>query len=91
MAKIYVRERTQVGRGEGRPRLAIVASSGIDLKIYQLHIRRTELEKLAEDAGAEIVYLPRGANAEEDEAARAEPGHRPAQGRRPRHRHMQAD
>ncbi len=86
MAKIYVRERTDVGRGAGRPRLAIVASSGIDMKIYQLHIRRAELEKLAADAAAEIVYLPRGENAEEDEAARTEGGHGKGQGRR-RHRH----
>ncbi len=65
MAKLYVRERRDVGPGAGRPRFAIVAASGADLHIYQMHIRKAELEKLAADVGAEIVYLPRGEHAQE--------------------------
>lgn len=60
MSKLYVRHRRHVGQGAGRPRFAIVASHGVDLRVYKTRIRRAELEKLAEDLPAEIVYLPRG-------------------------------
>ena len=60
MSKLYVRHRRHAGKGAGRPRFAIVASQGADLRVYKTRIRRDELEKLAEDLGAEIVYLPRG-------------------------------
>ena len=67
MSKIFVRERQHVGQGAGRPRFAVVAVEGIDLKIYIPHIRKIELEKLAEAVGAEVVYLPRGEKAGEQE------------------------
>ena len=67
MSKIYVRERQHVGPGAGRPRFAVVAVEGTELKIYIPHIRKIELEKLAEAVGAEIVYLPRGEKAGEQE------------------------
>jgi len=60
MSKIFVRERKHVGEGAGRPRFAIVAAQGTDLHVYHTFIRRAELEKLAEEMGAEIVHLPRG-------------------------------
>ena len=66
MAKIFVRERRQVGPGAGLPRFAVVAVLGTDLRIFARHIRKAELEKLAEEASAEIVYLPRGEHAQED-------------------------
>jgi hypothetical protein len=66
MAKIFVRERRQVGPGAGLPRFVVVAALGTDLRIFVRHIRKAELEKLAEEAGAEIVYLPRGEHAQED-------------------------
>ena len=65
MSKLYVRHRRHAGKGAGRPRFAIVASQGADLRVYKTRIRRDELEKLAEDLGAEIVYLPRGERVEE--------------------------
>jgi hypothetical protein len=83
MGKLYVRERRDVGQGAGRPRFAIVAASGADVHIYQTHIRKAELEKLAADLGAEIVYLPRGEHAEEA-GTEAESGRR--HGRRHRGR-----
>ena len=58
MSKIFVRERQNVGQGAGRPRFAVVAVEGMDLKVYTQHIRKIELETLAEAVGAEIVYLP---------------------------------
>ena len=66
MGKIFVRERLKVGRGEGKPRFVVSATEGVDLKIYTIHLRKTELNALAEAVGAEIVYLPRGEDAEED-------------------------
>ena len=67
MSKIFVRERQNVGQGAGRPRFAVVAVEGTDLKVYTQHIRKVELETLAEAVGAEIVYLPRGEKAGEQE------------------------
>jgi hypothetical protein len=80
MSKIFVRERRHSGQGAGRPRFAIVAVEGVDLKIYTPHIRKVELEKLAEALGAEVIILPRGENAGEGEAQ--EGGHGRRRGRR---------
>jgi hypothetical protein len=60
MAKIFVRERTRVGKGEGQPRFAIVGVHGSDLKFFQLHVRKSELDTIAQAVGAEVVMLPRG-------------------------------
>ena len=67
MSKIFVRHRRHVGEGAGRPRFAIVAAQGVDLKVFKTRVRRAELEKLAAETGAEIVYLPRGEYAMEPE------------------------
>jgi len=67
MSKIFVRHRRHVGQGAGRPRFAIVAAQGVDLKVYKTRIRRSELEKIASETEAEIVYLPRGEYAEAEE------------------------
>jgi len=58
--RIFVRQRRDVGQGAGRPRFAIVAVQGSDLKVFQSHVRRAELEAIAEQIGAQVVYLPRG-------------------------------
>jgi hypothetical protein len=63
MSKIFVRQRRHVGQGAGRPRFAIVAVQGADLKVFRSRVRRAELEKIAAEIGAEIVYLPRGEQA----------------------------
>lgn len=60
MTKIFVRERTRIGKGEGLPRLAIVGVEGGDLKIFQVHVRKSELDAIAQAIDAEIVMLPRG-------------------------------
>jgi hypothetical protein len=60
MSKLFVRERRQIGPGAGQPRFRVVASEGLDMRIYVPHMRRVELEQLASAAGAEIVYLSRG-------------------------------
>lgn len=83
MSKIFVRERRQVGPGAGMPRFAVVAALGTDLRIFARHIRKAELERLAEEAGAEIVYLPRGEHADEEgeSGQHGTVGGRPAGGR----------
>ena len=65
MSKIFVRERRHAGRGTGRPRFAIIAVQGTDLKVFKSRVRRAELETIAAEIGAQIVYLPRGEQGEE--------------------------
>ncbi|MFN2165410.1 MAG: hypothetical protein ACK2U9_04030 [Anaerolineae bacterium] len=65
MSKIFVRERRHAGRGTGRPRFAIVAVQGTDLKVFRSRVRRAELEAIAAEIDAQIVTLPRGEQAEE--------------------------
>jgi hypothetical protein len=60
MAKIFVRERNRIGKGEGMPRFAVVGVEGSDLKFFQLHVRKSELDTIAQSIGAEVVMLPRG-------------------------------
>ncbi len=67
MSKIFVRERGNVGKGDATPRFEIVGVTGADLKIYLSHVRKLEVEKIAADVGAEIVYLPRGEGGEKGE------------------------
>ncbi len=55
--KIYVRERIKVGEGVRQPRYIVLAVQGGDLKVYAHHFRKTELEQMAKDSGAELVFL----------------------------------
>ncbi len=58
MSKIFVRERRKIEKGEKKPRLRIVGVSGNDLKLYSKHVRKAEIEAIATETGATIVYLP---------------------------------
>ena len=60
MATIFVRERARVGKGDGLPRFAIVGVHGSDLKFFQLHVRKSELDAIAQAVSADVVMLPRG-------------------------------
>jgi len=60
MAKIFVRERGNVREGEGQPRFAVVGVEGTDMKFFKTHLRKGELDAIAQAAGAELVMLPRG-------------------------------
>jgi hypothetical protein len=60
MAKIFVRERARIGKGEGLPRFAVVGVQGSDLQFFQVHVRKSELEAIAQAVSAEIVMLPHG-------------------------------
>ena len=84
MSKIFVRERRHAARGTGRPRFAIVAAQGADLRVFKSRVRRAELEAIAAETGAQIVHLPRG---EQGEAPQGEGG----RGRRHRRRERDED
>jgi hypothetical protein len=58
--KIFYRERGKVGKGEKKPRFRLVAISGVDMKVYGKHLRRSELEQIAKGVGAKLVLLKGG-------------------------------
>lgn len=60
MAKIFYRERNRVGEGDRQPRFAVVGVQGTDMTFFQFHLRKGELEAIAQAIGAELVALPRG-------------------------------
>jgi len=63
--KIYARGRQKVGAGVKQPQYRVLAvtsdakESMHRLKIAATHFRKVELEQIAKDVGAEIVYLER--------------------------------
>ena len=59
-AKIFVRERRKIQKGEKRPRYRVLGVSGGDLKVYAKHVRKKELEGLSKATGAEVIYLKAG-------------------------------
>jgi hypothetical protein len=81
MGKLFVRERGNVGKGEGRPRFEIVGVTEVDLKVYHSHVRKIELEKIAEILGAEIIYLPRAGGSEGEAGPKGGRGRRRKGGR----------
>jgi hypothetical protein len=58
--KIFYRERGKVGKGEKKPRFRLVAVADMNMKIYGKHLRKIELEQIAETVGAELVLLKGG-------------------------------
>ncbi|HON38115.1 MAG: hypothetical protein ACOX3E_04030 [Desulfomonilia bacterium] len=58
--KIFYRERQKVKEGVKMPRFTLVAVAGVDLKIFARHLRKSELEHIASDIGAELIELKRG-------------------------------
>lgn len=55
--KIYVRERQKVGEGVQQPKFRIVAVTGGQIQIEASHFRKVEIECIAQDLDAEIVFL----------------------------------
>lgn len=55
--KIFVRERTRAAEGQKLPRFRVVGVYGGDLKLYAKRIRKCELDQIASELGAEVVYL----------------------------------
>ena len=52
--------------GAKSPRFRVVAVSGVDLKIYADHLRKSELKHIAREVGAELVELERGPKHQSD-------------------------
>jgi predicted phosphodiesterase len=59
MAKpaFFLREREEVEKGSHKPRFAFIASVGTDIRIKAKHVRKKEIEQIAEYIGAEIIYV----------------------------------
>ncbi len=56
--KIFCRERTKNVEGKKQPRFRMVAVADVNLKIYGEHLRKSELETIAQAVGTELVLLP---------------------------------
>jgi hypothetical protein len=65
--KIFYRERGKVGKGEKKPRFRLVGVADVNLKIYGKHLRKSELEQIAEAVAAELVQLKGGEGKYEEE------------------------
>jgi len=63
--KIFIRERRQITEGEKKPRFVVVGVAGTDLRIFTQHIRKMEIEKMAELINAELIVLEAGKDDEE--------------------------
>ena len=74
MATIFVRERRKIETGEKKPRYRVVGVHDVNLRIYVEHVRKKELDQLAEATGANVVILKGGKEEKEKEkkAAQAE-------------------
>lgn len=57
--KIFVRERRRSDKGQQRPRFRIVAVDGGKLRFKAKRLRKCELDEIAKQVGAEVVYLER--------------------------------
>jgi hypothetical protein len=58
--KIFYRERRKIKDGDKKPRFRVVGVLDCNLKIYADHLRLSELENLAEEAQADLVFLRKG-------------------------------
>ncbi len=58
--KIFYRERTKSVQGKQQPRFRIVAVADANLKVFGEHLRKSELETIAQAVGAQLVLLPSG-------------------------------
>jgi hypothetical protein len=65
--KIFYRERGKVGKGEKKPRFRLVAIADMNMKIYGKHLRKSELEQIAEAVGAQLVLLKGGEGKHKEE------------------------
>jgi hypothetical protein len=67
--QIFYRERKKVKEGAHTPRYRIIAVSGVDLKVYGNHLRKTELEQIAKAVKADLIALKRGDKHDQDATA----------------------
>jgi len=55
--KIYVRERQKVGEGVESPKYRVVAITGGEIQVEATHFRKFEIEQIAKDVKAEVVFM----------------------------------
>ncbi|MEI6293116.1 MAG: hypothetical protein WCP36_05510 [Methanomicrobiales archaeon] len=55
--KLYVRERQKIGEGVKQPKYRVLAVTGGELQIEATHFRKVEIEEIAKDVGAQVVYM----------------------------------
>jgi hypothetical protein len=55
--KLYVRERQKVGEGVESPKYRVVAVTGGQIQIEATHFRKFEIEQIAKDVDAEVVFM----------------------------------
>ncbi|OEU54833.1 MAG: hypothetical protein BA871_08995 [Desulfuromonadales bacterium C00003096] len=65
--KIFYRERRKAGEGKHQARYMVMAVADVNLKMFGKHMRKCELEAIAEGVGAELLALPRGPKHEMDD------------------------
>ena len=65
---IFVRERRKVEKGEKKPRFRVLGVSGNDIRIYAHHMRKKELDQIAEATGAKVVIVTAGKGEKEEES-----------------------
>jgi hypothetical protein len=58
--KILYREGRIIKDSEMQPRFRIVAASDVTLKVYSKHLRKSELEHMAQACNADLVLLRKG-------------------------------
>jgi hypothetical protein len=56
--KIFVRARTRAKEGSHNPRFRVVATVGGDLRFHADHMRKIDIETIATELGADIIYMP---------------------------------
>lgn len=64
MPTIFVRERRKIEAGEKKPRYRVVGVHDVNLRIFVEHIRKMELDQLAETTGANVIILKAGQDEE---------------------------
>ena len=62
--KIFIT--SEVKRTKRKPRFILVAVAGVDLRIFAKHLRKSELEHIASELGAELIQLRQGEKKDED-------------------------
>jgi hypothetical protein len=60
--KIFVRARRKAEEGENKPGYTVVGVTVADLQISAKHVRKVEIEQIADAIGAEVVYLKSSPN-----------------------------